>query len=78
MTWFEKIKGMDESELAEFITGCGEYNGFDDMACRACPFRSPRPDTDEIADCKAEDLHNGCRGAIFAQLMREVDGGEST
>lgn len=37
MKWKEKIRSMNDDELAEFIVNCDALDGFMGVACSRCP-----------------------------------------
>lgn len=67
MKWKDKIRRMNDDELAEFIVECSEYDGFGDEACRRCQHH------EDCGECTSEFLHRDCRAAVKNLLESEVE-----
>ena len=66
MLWKEKIRQMNDDELAEFIEKIDELNGFKDMACRNCQYFC------EDGTCKSTSMKADCLKSISDMLNKEV------
>ncbi|MBE6709024.1 MAG: hypothetical protein E7578_07280 [Ruminococcaceae bacterium] len=71
MKWKEKIRSMNDDELAEFMVSSSAYEGFQDEACRLCIYR--RSD----GECSSEFLTRDCKAAVKKLLESEVPDDEA-
>lgn len=70
MLWKEKIRQMNDDELADFIVGVGCYGGFMDQACKVCPYHVA------TYECGSKDYATDCRISVKSLLDKEVGDAE--
>ncbi|MBE6707951.1 MAG: hypothetical protein E7578_01750 [Ruminococcaceae bacterium] len=71
MKWKEKIRSMNDDELAEFILDSADIDGFVDKACIQCPHHQ----SDGV--CTAHPRDQECTAAVKKLLESEVPDDEA-
>lgn len=67
MKWKEKIRQMNDDELAEFIATCNELDGFMGKACNKCEHLKNE------WECTSACMSRDCKAAVKNLLEREVE-----
>lgn len=69
MKWKEKIRSMNDDELAEFIASCDEHDGFMGKACNGCKHLKNEWECGLDSDPRKK----GCTAAVKKLLESEVE-----
>lgn len=67
MKWKDKIRRMNDDELAEFIAECDSDKGFMGKACNRCKHLKNE------WECDSDNLIRDCKAAVKNLLESEVE-----
>ena len=67
MKWKDKIRRMNDDELAEFIAECDSDKGFMSKACNRCKHLK-----NEL-ECDSDNMSRDCKAAVKNLLESEVE-----